>query len=65
LATASTDGTACIWNIRQGGRCATFVGHAVGLTDVDWSLDGNYLATSAGDGTVRIWDAKIRNETQP
>ena len=38
------------------------VSHAHGEVDlhcVDWSRDGNYIATGAADGTLKVWDRRM------
>jgi WD40 repeat protein len=37
-------------------------GHTDKVLDASWSPDGNYLATSGQDGSVRIWDAATGQE---
>jgi DNA-binding beta-propeller fold protein YncE len=56
LATASNDGTARVWSVRDGSTQAVLSGHAGPVTGVAYSPDGTILATSSGDGTVRFWD---------
>ena len=34
----------------------TFVGHALYVTDIAFSPDGQTLASSSYDGTVLLWD---------
>ena len=36
----------------------TLTGHALPLTDADWSPEGDRIVTSSVDGTVRIWDSQ-------
>src|SRR3954470_4633665 len=35
-------------------------GHSGAVTDLDWSPDGELLATCARDHTVRVWDVRSR-----
>ena len=55
LATGGDDTTAKIWSLRTGQRLVTLTGHTFALTDVAFSPDDTRLATSSGDGTVRIY----------
>ncbi len=34
------------------------LGHSLSVFALDYSPDGNFLASGGGDGTVKIWDAK-------
>jgi WD40 repeat protein len=56
LATASTDGTARIWDLAAGTPLATCQGHRGSVTTVDISSDGSLLATAGNDGTARVWE---------
>ena len=66
LASASADGTARIWRTSDGAQLQVLTGHSILSTNeddtvinpvwgVDISPDGTLLATSGGDGTVRLW----------
>ena len=57
LASASTDGTAKVWDYTQGEgkQClATLTGHKDGVIDVDF-LAGNRLITLSLDQTIKVW----------
>ncbi|GCE09713.1 WD40 repeat domain-containing protein [Dictyobacter aurantiacus] len=45
-----------IWNMTTL-QTTTLVGHTGQVAHVTWSPDGKYIASSAYDSTVRIWDA--------
>ncbi|MBU0618040.1 MAG: WD40 repeat domain-containing protein, partial [Planctomycetes bacterium] len=48
-----------LWELyAQNPSLATFVGHAGGLRDFDFSADGQSFASCSSDHTVRIWDAE-------
>src|SRR5947207_5146493 len=57
LATASSDGTARVWDARTGQMLLTLVGHTSAVNTVAFSPDGSQLATTSSDGTARVWDA--------
>jgi WD40 repeat protein len=55
IATASTDGTARIWQADTGEHLTTLQGHTNPVNGVAFSPDGARIATASHDGTVRIW----------
>ena len=55
LATASTDGTAMLWDL-SGNLLAHFKGHQGWVNKVSFSPNGQYLATASDDGTAKLWD---------
>ncbi len=65
LATASDDLTAKIWDANSGQELFTLRGHSHapvsippfdGVIQVEFSPDGELLATAGGDGTIKFWD---------
>jgi WD40 repeat protein len=62
LASASSDGSICLWNIpfqplfHQIKQETVLRGHSGSVNTLSWSLDGLLLASGADDGDVRIWD---------
>ncbi len=58
LVTASTDGTARLWNVQTGELIHVFRGHRDIVNDATFSADGQWLVTASGDRTARIWDAR-------
>ena len=59
LATASQDGTARVWDGRNGDPITAPMAHTPDrwVSDVEFSPDGTRLATAGHDGTARVWDA--------
>lgn len=58
LAVAYGEGIARVFDIRSGQLVFDLTGHSAGITDIDWSADGRYLATlSSSDGMLRLWQA--------
>ncbi|MEZ6030942.1 MAG: TIR domain-containing protein [Hyphomonadaceae bacterium] len=55
IATASFDGTARLWDDRDGRELERFVGHTDAVVDVAFSPDASRILTASRDGTVRIW----------
>jgi WD40 repeat protein/serine/threonine protein kinase len=64
LATASSDGTAKIWDA-VGGRELIPFRYSGPLDAVSWSPDGTRLATGGWDGAARVWDAAGGRELFP
>jgi WD40 repeat protein len=59
VATASTDGSLRIWNVRSGRAAVKPVKVvAQDLLSVRYSRDGRRLVTGAADGVVRVYDAR-------
>ena len=53
---AYTNGSiAYMWDAETQERLRVFAGHAAGLHDVEFSRDGELLATGSYDGTTRLW----------
>ena len=57
IATASSDGTARVWDAATGHPVVTLKGHAAKVTCVAFSPDGTRIATASFDGTAKVWDA--------
>jgi WD40 repeat protein len=57
LATAGTDGVACLWDARTGKQLLQLHGHASNVSDVVFSSDGKLLLTASTDQTTRAWDS--------
>jgi len=54
---AGIDKDVIVWQTMSGDDgVIKMAGHALPVTDLCWSPDGNRLATSSQDGTVKIWD---------
>ena len=56
ILTASSDGTARIWDAATGANTLTLA-HTDWVTAVAWSPDATHILTASRDGTARIWDA--------
>jgi len=57
VVTASSDGTARLWNTKTGQALAVLTGHESPVTHATFSPVEAYLVTASGDGTARLWDA--------
>ncbi|KAJ1136394.1 hypothetical protein NDU88_002811 [Pleurodeles waltl] len=62
LACGLADSTVLVFNSNLIGSPAAYPGHDGAVTSVAWSLDKNWLVSSAADQTLRIWS--VRN-TEP
>jgi WD40 repeat protein len=58
LATASSDGTARLWDARTGAPVGQAMRHQGGVGYVHFSADGGLLVTASQDHTARLWDAQ-------
>jgi WD40 repeat protein len=59
VVTASEDGTARVFRVRDGSLLAT-LRHGASVTDATFSRDGRWIVTSSRDRTARLWTASGR-----
>jgi WD40 repeat protein len=55
VVTASSDGTARVWDASSGKSLATLSGHTKAVNAAAFSVDGQRVVTASSDGTARIW----------
>jgi len=55
IASASTDKTLRIWDVKTGDQLHNFARHPSELTGVAFSPDGKHLASASADGMARIY----------
>ncbi len=60
LASACTDGTIKLWNVRSGAEVATLETQTSGVLCVVYSPAGDRLLSGSLDGALQIWDARAR-----
>ncbi|HOU12830.1 MAG TPA: BTAD domain-containing putative transcriptional regulator [Anaerolineae bacterium] len=57
ILTASSDGTAKVWDARTGAELATLTGHRGAVRMALWSPSEERIVTTGKDGAVKVWDA--------
>lgn len=65
LATASSDGTAQVWNISTKTGIANYRNHQAPVSTVCWTDKPNHLITGGEDQAMRLWDYTGQGETTP
>ena len=55
--TASSDGTARVWDAAAGAELLTLSGHTAAVRRAVWNTDETSILTFSLDGTARVWDA--------
>lgn len=59
---ASSDNTACVYEVSSGRPIAVLRGHASEVRSAFFSPDNKSVVTASLDGTARIWDATLGSE---
>jgi WD40 repeat protein len=62
VVTASEDGSARVWDARDGTLLAALEGHANALTAVAVSPDDRRVVTTSRDGTARVWNDEVTRD---
>jgi hypothetical protein len=57
IAAVCNEGLAFIWKIDQPEEPMSLIGHSQSIFELDWSADGQTVATGSLDRTARIWNA--------
>jgi len=58
LVTAGSDGSIRIWDVATATELLSLRGHRRRIQHVQFSPDGETLASSSDDGTVKLWLAR-------
>lgn len=51
-----------LWDVASGQEIGSLKGHGKAVTQVAFSRDGRFLATSGSDNSIKIWDVAARRE---
>ena len=55
-------GRVVLWDTTTGQQIGELKAHGKGVTQVAFSRDGRFLASSSSDNTIKIWDVAARRE---
>jgi len=55
VASGGEDDLGYIWNVMHGEQVVKLTGHTDSVSAVEWSFDGQMIATGGMDGRVRVW----------
>jgi WD40 repeat protein/uncharacterized caspase-like protein len=55
-------GRVVLWDTTTGQQIGELKAHGKGVTQVAFSKDGRFLASSSSDNTIKIWDVAARRE---
>ncbi|KAI0567179.1 WD40-repeat containing protein [Gracilaria domingensis] len=58
IASGSSEGTIVVWNVLEGKEVRKFGGHTAFISDLCFAGDNNFIASTSGDGTVRLFDLR-------
>lgn len=58
-----SDGELIVWRVMDGTRLMALSSHDFAVTDLDHREDGDLIATSSTDETVRLWDLEMAGKT--
>src|SRR5262249_42950993 len=64
IASASSDGTAKIWDVETGKVLLTFTGHSGEVLGVAFRSDGAQVASCGEDRRIRLWDPQTGQEKE-
>ena len=62
LASASSDKTIKLWNIKTKKEIFSFLGHNNAVNSVSFSPDGKILASGSDDNTIKLWNIETKKE---
>jgi len=57
----SNEGTIYLWDTKAGQQLRVLRGHTAKISSITFSPDGNYIASSSFDGSVRLWNMSDLN----
>ncbi|KAI9642773.1 Ski complex subunit Rec14 [Ciborinia camelliae] len=60
LAVAGDSATIALYSVAHGEQVANLTGHNSWIFSIDWNFTGEYLASGAWDGKVKVWSVETR-----